>query len=95
MLLSVEQILRTLQKVRRFRKSGSNVQESTFVWSFSPLNAELNTICHLLALLRAHHILHVSRIRVKATGFGDTFTKIEKNRENFTMILAPRWRDKL
>jgi hypothetical protein len=31
----------------------------------NPLNAELNPICHLLALLRAHHILHVSRIRVK------------------------------
>jgi hypothetical protein len=29
------------------------------------LNAELNTVCHLLALLGAHHILHVSRIRVK------------------------------
>jgi len=29
------------------------------------LNTELNPICHLLALLRAHHILHVSRIRVK------------------------------
>jgi hypothetical protein len=29
-------------------------------------NAELNPICHLLALLGAHHILHVSRIRVKA-----------------------------
>jgi len=25
----------------------------------------LNPICHLLALLEAHHILHVSRIRVK------------------------------
>jgi len=31
----------------------------------NPLNAELNPICHLLALLRAHPILHVSRIRVK------------------------------
>ena len=30
-----------------------------------PLNAEFNPICHLLALLGAHHILHVSRIRVK------------------------------
>ena len=29
------------------------------------LNAELNPISHLLALLGAHHILHVSRIRVK------------------------------
>jgi hypothetical protein len=28
------------------------------------LNAELNPICHLLALLGAHHILHISRIRV-------------------------------
>jgi hypothetical protein len=30
----------------------------------NPLNAELNPICHLLALLGAHPILHVSRIRV-------------------------------
>jgi hypothetical protein len=32
---------------------------------FNPLNVELNPICHLLALLGAHHILHVSRVRVK------------------------------
>jgi len=31
---------------------------------FNPLNAKLNPIRHLLALLGAHHILHVSRIRV-------------------------------
>jgi len=30
----------------------------------NPLNAELNPICHFLALLGAHHILHVSRIGV-------------------------------
>jgi hypothetical protein len=30
-----------------------------------PFIVELNPICHLLALLGAHHILHVSRIRVK------------------------------
>ena len=36
------------------------------VATINPLNAELNPICHLLALLGAHHILHVSRIRVKA-----------------------------
>jgi len=29
-----------------------------------PLNAELNPTCQLLALLGAHHILHVNRIRV-------------------------------
>jgi hypothetical protein len=34
----------------------------------NPLNAELNPICHLLALLEAHHIFHVSRIRVKREG---------------------------
>jgi len=32
---------------------------------FNPLNAELNPICHLLAL-GAHHILHVGMIRVNA-----------------------------
>jgi len=32
---------------------------------FTPLNAELNPICYLLALLGAHHIFHVSGLRVK------------------------------
>jgi len=32
---------------------------------FNPLNTELNPMCHLLALFGAHHILDVSRIRVK------------------------------
>jgi hypothetical protein len=35
------------------------------LFGFDPLNAELNPICHLLAL-GAHHILHVGRIRVNA-----------------------------
>ena len=34
-------------------------------WDFNPLNPELNPICYLLALLGAHHFLHVSTIRVK------------------------------
>jgi hypothetical protein len=34
-------------------------------WFINPLNAELNPICHLLALLGAHPIFHVRRIRVK------------------------------
>jgi len=33
-------------------------------YSIYPLKAQLNPICHLLALLEAHHIFHVSRIRV-------------------------------
>jgi len=32
----------------------------------NPLNPELNPICYLLALLRAHHFLHISRIRIKS-----------------------------
>ena len=32
----------------------------------NPLNAELNPLCYLLALLGAHHFLHVNRIRVKS-----------------------------
>jgi len=31
---------------------------------FNHLSAEINPICHLLALLGAHHILHVSGLRV-------------------------------
>jgi hypothetical protein len=33
---------------------------------FNSLHAELNPICHLLALLEAHHIFHFSGLRVKA-----------------------------
>jgi len=36
---------------------------------FNPLNPELNPICYLLALLGAHHFLHVSRIRIKSLTF--------------------------
>ena len=34
------------------------------ILTFNPLNAKLNPICHLLALFGAHHILHVSGVRV-------------------------------
>ena len=40
------------------------------VFNFNPLNAELNPICYLLALLGAHHFLHVSSIRVKSLTLG-------------------------
>jgi len=33
--------------------------------NLNPLNEELSPICHLLALLGAHHIFHVSGLRVK------------------------------
>jgi len=43
-----------------------HLHKMTYVrYRINPLNAELNPICYLLALL-AHHFLHLSRIRVKS-----------------------------
>jgi hypothetical protein len=39
-------------------------QRSWLPLTFNPLNAELNPTCHLVALLGAHPILHISRIKV-------------------------------
>ena len=44
----------------------------------NPLNPELNPICYLLALLGAHHFLHVSRIRVKSLTFRRLMSYIYK-----------------
>jgi hypothetical protein len=35
------------------------------IGEINPLNAKLNPISHLLALLGAHHILHTGTVRVK------------------------------
>ena len=40
-----------------------------FDFTLNPLNPELNPICYLLAILGAHHFLHVNRIRVKLLTF--------------------------
>jgi len=52
------------------------------------LNVELNPICHFLALLGAHHIFHVSRIRVNA-GTSQTVAKSVKEyvRVSFTNLI--------
>ena len=39
--------------------------------NINPLNAKLNPICHLLALLGAHHIIHVSRVRVNVLKYNE------------------------
>jgi hypothetical protein len=54
-------------------------------WCLNTLNAELNPICHLLALLGAHHILHVSRLRVKHYATARPY--IEGVPKNFIHIL--------
>ena len=54
--------------------------QSNAMHQFNPLNAEVNPICHLLALLRAHHIFHVSGLRVKAN-YWKNLHKAVGNRE--------------
>jgi hypothetical protein len=51
-------------KSRKDRLWPRSLLDSTYRVTLNTLNAELNPICHLLALLGAHHILLVSRIRV-------------------------------
>jgi len=56
--------------------------------NITPLNAELNPICHRLALLGAHHILHVSRIRVNSK-YHDLYTislSIARNMHNINPL---------
>jgi hypothetical protein len=48
--------------------------------SFNPLNGKINPICHLLAVLGPHHILHFSRIKVN----------LVRNTGNKEPILRPR-----
>jgi hypothetical protein len=40
------------------------VKYRLFYRIFNSLNAQLNPTCHLVALLGAHHIFHVSGLRV-------------------------------
>ena len=44
----------------------NNVSNWDPILRFNPLNAELNPICHLLALLGGATIVVVSRLRVKS-----------------------------
>jgi len=57
-----------------FSKSSLKIRRTTVFGmptaaAVNPLKPELNPICYLLALLGAHHFLHVSRIRVKLLAF--------------------------
>jgi hypothetical protein len=53
-------------RIRNNMQIDKLIEGVDIVTFINPLNAELNPFCHLLALLGAHHFLHVSRIRVKA-----------------------------
>ena len=57
------------------------VRQNAFIWGviiifINPLNAELNPICHLLALLGGATIVVVSRLRVKRLGISQ---KLDNN----------------
>jgi hypothetical protein len=58
----------------RFRLQLNDCRIKTHI---NPLNAKLYPICHLLALLGAHHILHVSRVRVNLDTDSDKFNKMQ------------------
>jgi hypothetical protein len=53
--------------LKYFRQEKPDVSSACLPFScgFNPLDAKLRPICHLLALLGTHHILPISRIRVK------------------------------
>jgi hypothetical protein len=61
-----------------------------YSWIINPLNAELNPICHLLALLGDHHIFHVSRIRVESLEIIGINTKVI----SFTKVMG-YWRTRM
>jgi len=42
----------------------SEIADAWWECDFNPVKAELNPICNLLALLGAHHIFHISGLRV-------------------------------
>jgi len=57
----------------------------------NPLNAKLNPICHLLALLGANHILHVSRVRVNYKYFAGMKGTIYGNGPPVGTQVKKRW----
>jgi len=57
----------------------------------NPLNTKLNPICHLLALLGAHHILHISRIRVKKVRFLTCFVVLSTTVLKWHHNIAHSW----
>jgi len=59
-------------------------------WLFNPLNAELNPICHLLALLGGATIVVVSRLRVEKKNTNPILLTEYYVRQNVTNSLNNR-----
>ena len=54
----------------------------------NPLNTELNPISHLLALLGAHTILHISRIKVNVLEYKYKFNPLNSELNPICCLLA-------
>jgi hypothetical protein len=67
LFISAQQNAVDLHRVATVCWDCGNGREKSYIGcqELNPLNAELNPMCNLLALLGDHPILHVSRIRVK------------------------------
>ena len=63
---SIQNSKKTKGKYDTWMYQNYEIKVSVLWVRFNPLNPELNPICYLLALLGAHHFLHVSRLRVKS-----------------------------
>jgi len=58
----------------------------------TPLNADLNPIYHLLVLLGAHHIFHVSRIIIIYLSCSRVpVSRIQKSLQRSTIIPPASW----
>jgi hypothetical protein len=66
-------------------RDSASQSQVTWYGYVNTLNAELNSICHLLTLLEAHHIFHFSRIRFK-TAF---YQAIKRHSKTFAKFYFP------
>jgi hypothetical protein len=78
---------------------GVTLRRATYVnahkfWQINSLEAELNLICHLLALSGAHHILHVSRITVNSCFTVDVLSWIFSSHWSSRLMFA-NYRNKI
>ena len=77
--------LSDIQRKDRLHLCNSTICSGRYYSNNEPLNDELNPVCHLQALLGAHHILHVFRIRVKLRLFSKSQKHIMDNQLDATI----------
>jgi hypothetical protein len=66
MSLNTDKKLFKIKEITKYQHTTTDYKNAQENAMLNPLNAELNLICYLPALLGARHLLHVSRIRVKS-----------------------------